>query len=166
MAGSLPPFTSLLLSLVLVLFPFPSFSQNSSLISFSSLCHLSENFITHLLRSNNPLCRRWKMKVLPTIRGKRSQQTILFPKPWVKRLPSLNWTTPRRRIGIVTQRFIGPLWLLPLPILIYVKGHHFPYPFSFSMGRAPFLVGRSRWIRSCPMRVSWRRYSRPVYWRP
>lgn len=58
-----------------------------------------------------------------------------------------------------------PFWFLRFPILIYVKGHHFPCPFSLSLGRAPFWVGRSKWIRSCPMWVSWRRYSKPVYWR-
>ena len=84
-ADPLPPFMSLLLSLVLGLFPFPSFFHKFFLLSFSSSCHLSQNFTTHLLRSSNPSCRRQKVKALPTKRGKRSPPTIHLPRSWVKR---------------------------------------------------------------------------------
>ena len=61
----LPPFTSLLLSLVHKLFPFPSFAQNAFFIPLSSPCHLPQNLTTHLPRSNNLLCCLRKIKVLP-----------------------------------------------------------------------------------------------------
>ena len=102
-ANPLPPFTSLLLSLALGLFLFPSFSQNSFLLPFSLSCHLSQNFITHLLHSNNPSCCKQKIKVLLVVRGKRSPWTILLPKPWVKRLPSSNQTILRRRNKVATR---------------------------------------------------------------
>ena len=61
----LPPFTSLLLSLIRKLFPFPSFAQNAFFIPLSSPCHLPQNLTTHLPRSNNLLCCLRKIKVLP-----------------------------------------------------------------------------------------------------
>ena len=43
------------------------------------------------------------MKVLLTVRGKKSPPMILLPKPWLKRLSSPNQTTPKRRKGVATQ---------------------------------------------------------------
>ena len=177
-ADPMPPFMSLLLSLVLGIFPFPSFSHNSLLLPFSLPCRLSQNFTTHLLHSNSPSCRQRKMKVLPVVKGKRSPPTICLPRQLLKSLPTPNRTAPRRRKGITmwivsvlpssthgttltstspwclvtihlhcqamcgfpftvaTPRFLGPLWLPPFPILIFVKGLHFPCPFSSNSGRA------------------------------
>ena len=98
-ADPLPPFMSLLLSFAHGIFLFLSFSQNSFLPSFTSSHHLSQNFTTHLLCSNHPLCCWWKMKVLFAIRGKRSPSMLLLPKSWVKRLLSRNRTIPGRRKG-------------------------------------------------------------------
>ena len=203
-ADLLPPFMSLLLSLVHKLFPFPSFAQNTFFIPFSSLCHLPQNLTTHLPRSNNLLCRLQKMKVLPTIRAKKSSPMILLLELWAKKLPSLNQTASRRRKGVATQimsaisssihgtmltftspwclvtirlcrqamcgflfaiviqRFLGPLWLPPFPILIYAKGYRSSCLSSLNLGRVLPWVGRSGWTGSCSMWVSWLHYSRPV----
>ena len=84
-------FMLLLLSLVLALFSFSSFSHKSS-FPFFSPSRLPQNLITHLFRSNNP-SRRWpKVKVLLAVRGKRLLLTIHLPRPWVNRLTTSNWT--------------------------------------------------------------------------
>ena len=43
------------------------------------------------------------MKVLPTLKGKKSPPMTFLPKSWAKRLPSLNQTALKRRKGAVTQ---------------------------------------------------------------
>ena len=96
------PFTLLLLSLVLALFSFSSFFHKSS-FPFLSPSRLPQNLITHLLHSNNPSCRWPKVKVLPAVRGKRLPLTIYLPRPWVNRLPTLNWTASRRRRQVAIQ---------------------------------------------------------------
>ena len=60
------------------------------------------------------------------------------------------------------QRFLGPFWLPPFPILIYAKGYRSSCPSSLNLGRVLPWVGRSGWTRSCLTWVSWWCYSRPV----
>ena len=74
------------------------------LSSFPFTISSSQNLITPL-HSNHLPCRRQKVIVLPTVKGKRLPPTIHLPKPWVKRLSIPNRTIPRSRKG-VTMRVV------------------------------------------------------------
>ena len=62
----------------------------------------------------------------------------------------------------MTWRCLGPLWLPRSPMLIYAKTLHSPCLFSSNLGRVPLWVGRSGYMKSCLIQVSWWHYSRPV----
>ena len=103
MADPLLPFTSLLLALAFSFF-FSSSSSHNLCFSFPITILSSQNFLTHyLLRSVHLQCHWRKVIVLLAVKGRRLPPIICLPKPWVERLPILNWTVPRRRNGVAIQ---------------------------------------------------------------
>ena len=118
-----------------------------------------------------------KIKVLPVVRGKKSPPMILMPKPWVKKLPSLNRTTLERRKGVTTylppsssrvalyRRDTKVSWAPLASTILDLDIHQgtspsVPILFEFRLGTS---LGWKEWVdKSCPTWVSWRHYSKPT----
>ena len=114
MADSLHHFTSLLMSSIFKLFPFPSFVQNIFSFPFLFTVSSSPNTLTHLFRPNISLWCRQKARVFLAVRGRKLPPTILQPKSCAKMLPFSNWSTPRSMKGVTTPIVSGrsPYWLV------------------------------------------------------